>query len=120
MRIPDEGVEIVQGAEFIVNAVIIYRVVAVVGRREKDRVEVNGIYAQVEQIIQALADALQVTAVKTARGGAAVPGLDDRGIVGGVSIVKTIGENLVENRVRDPGGDGHGSSVKGKDERIEI
>ena len=64
MRRGAQGGKIVLRAEHRVDALIIIRVVAVIRPRHKNRVEIQDLHAQLPQIRQLLADAVQVAAVK--------------------------------------------------------
>ena len=91
-------------AEHRVDLLVVVRVIAMVRGRLEDRREVDGVDAQVAQIVEMLDDADQVAAlVAVIRRRRAplveVPGLGDR-----QAPREPIGEDLVEDRVADPVG----------------
>ncbi len=104
-----------------VNVLIIYRVIFMVAGRGEDRREIEGIDAQILQVIQVLDNPPQVAAEKFDPARLAkwtrylAPGpRDDRltitcilaitDIVGGIAIGKALGKNLVKDAVAHPQG----------------
>ena len=88
---------------------IIAGVVAVIGRREEDRVQINCIDAKIKQIIQFCQDALDISPLETFLRGRAAPALDICRVIIGAAIGKTIGKDLVKNGVLNPKWNAHKS-----------
>ena len=97
-----------------VYIIVIVGMVAVIGRRGKDRVEVNGSDPQVFQVIQFFGYAIQVAAFKAILGWGRVPGFEAQAWhpfappnYGGVAAGEAVGKDLVENGVLYPVRCGH-------------
>ena len=106
-------------AKMRVDVLVIHYIVFMVGKGGEDRVQVEGIDAQVSQVIQMLGDARQIAAVKNDTGvlilrRGAAPGQGLRTltavliifrarVVGGVAIGKAVREDLVKNALLHPG-----------------
>ena len=103
----EQGVEIFAYTEFWVDFIVVAGVVAVVGGGEENGVEVEGVHAELEEIIEFLDDAAQVAAHKIVEGRFCSPFCDVGGVISRVAVGETVGENLVENRVLYPVRDGH-------------
>ena len=76
-------------AEVRIDMLIVLAVVFMTGRGDEDRVEVEGLNAQILQVIQLINDALQVTAVEGADvgiGGRGIPVGDVFGMAYGVLV----------------------------------
>jgi hypothetical protein len=92
-----------------VHLVVVVRVVAVVGRRRKDGVQVEGRHPQVVEVIEGVNDAVEVSALEALLLGRTSPGLE-----GHVLLVldlpaagEAVGKDLVEDGVLDPVGSQH-------------
>jgi len=97
-------------AEDGIDLQVVVGMVAVVGGGLEDRRKVNGIDAQVLQVIQLFQHADQVAALESVAGGRGVPGfqvgwLGDLRIPGGCKPVR---EDLVKNSMMNPFGGGKG------------
>ena len=103
--------------EMGVDMPIILRIVFMIAWRNKKRIEIKHLYAQLRQIVQLIEHALQIAAVKTvniACGRQAVPIRDLLGfllqinifirfhIIGDIPIGKAIGVNLIHHRALRP------------------
>jgi len=82
--------------------------VAVVGGRREDGVQVDGVDAQLGQIVEALDDAGQIAALKAVGSGRAAPGLELHtcsrragAVVVGVAG-EAVGEYLIEDGISNP------------------
>ena len=130
----NQGIIIRLVTKHLVDAQVIRGVVAVIRGRGEDRIEVDRIDAQSNQVIQLFGQTSQVTAVEVLGVGAFAgvvcvsPWIADEGVpvfchgtincsalfaiekrssglvVGGVAISKTVGEYLVDDGVLDPAG----------------
>ena len=78
-----------------------------VGRGEENGVEIEGVHAEIEEVIEFLDDAAQVAAHEIIEGRFCAPFRDVGGIIAWVGVGETVGENLVEDCVLYPVGDGH-------------
>src|SRR4029079_17335227 len=76
----------------------------VVGRGLEDRRQVDGGDPQVFEIVEMLDDAAQVAALETEVRRRRVPRFEDTRLVDAVAGGEPVGEDLVEDRVPDPGG----------------
>ena len=112
-RVPDDP------AEMRVDMVIVLGVVFVIGRRDKEGIEINGLDTQVPQIIQLVHDPLQVTAVElpdviggrqlvpvlnTDHVAAAVVIFIRQDIIRPVSVAETVHEDLIHDAAGRPQG----------------
>ena len=70
--------------------------------KAEDRRQVQRRDAQVADVIQFVEDPLQIAAHEVAERGRRAPRLGVGRIVGRVAVTKTIGKNLIEDRVADP------------------
>ncbi len=100
---------------------IVYHIIAVVTIGSKDRIEIEGIHAEVGQVVEPLLDACQVTAKELDQLGrvavrqrrlapadssgrlAAVLEFAVANVVPRIAVGKAIGEDLVKDAVADPG-----------------
>ena len=85
-----------------VHMPVIIGVVAVVGGGHEDRVEVERVDPEVLQIVQFLIDAQQIPALKACPRQRRIPRFDIGGLFKIIGFCKTVGENLVKDRVFDP------------------
>ena len=96
-----EGVEVSFVTEDRVDLEVVVGVVAVICRGLKDRVEVEGVYAELLKVVEVLLYSPQGASLETVYGGPRLPGfqvLRFRALVAG----KTVREDLIEDRVRHP------------------
>ena len=91
-------------AEERVDPVVVPGVVAVVRGGGEDRVEVEGVHAEVLQVVELLGDAEEVAPLEAVGGRRGVPGLEVRGPGEALAPREAVGEDLVEDGVADPGG----------------
>src|SRR5690554_5565763 len=87
---------------------VVVRVVAVVGARREDRVQVDRVAPEVLDVRKAFDNAGKVPAEEVLSGRRGAPRFDTRRIVRGVTVAEPVGEDLVEDRVVYPVGDRHG------------
>ena len=101
-------------AEQGVDRQVVVRVVAVVRRRREDRVEVDRVDAQRNEMVEMLGDAEEVPALEAGLGGRRVPGLQRARLVDPRARREAVREDLVEDGVADPirGYDGHGLDLR--------
>ena len=101
----------VVAAEQGVDLVVVVRVVAVVGRRGEDGIQIEGGNAQVVQVVEVVDDAVEVAALKPLFFGRGAPRLEgDLLLLGHLSAPgKAVREDLVEDGVLCPVGGGHGA-----------
>ena len=78
-----------------------------VGCRLKDGVQVNGINAQVKQLVEALDDPAQIAALVTPDRRWGTPFLEVGRVIGRIAISKAVRKNLIENRILHPIWDSH-------------
>ena len=94
-----------------VDLFVIVRVITVVGRRLKDRREVDGVHTQVDEIIEVLDDADQVTPLIAVIGRRCAPLVQVPRLRHRQRPRKAVGKDLVENRVANPVGRLSGSAT---------
>jgi len=83
--------------------------VAVIGSRGEDRVEVDGRDAQLLQVVEMFCDAQKVAALEAMDSGCRVAWLQVQSCLGNaVALGKAIGEDLVKDGVLYPVGSVHG------------
>lgn len=80
----------------------VLRVVAVVRARGEDRVEVEGRYAEVVQVVELLDHAEEVAALVTVQCGRGIPLLEVARLVNSWATCEAVGEDLVEDGVLHP------------------
>ncbi|MNL28997.1 hypothetical protein D3C87_1506680 [compost metagenome] len=96
-------------AEGRVHVHVVAGVVLVVAAAGEDRVEVEGVDAQLLEVGELLGHPVQVAAHEVVEGRRGAPGRDPLGIVGAIAVGEALGEDLVEDGVLGPvGGPGKG------------
>jgi hypothetical protein len=85
-----------------VDRQVVVRVVAVVGRRGEDRVEVDRRDAQSLEVVQVVDHAVQVTALEPVVGRRGVPGLEGPGRMDTAAAGEPVREDLVEDGILHP------------------
>ena len=103
-----KGQEFHFGPQFWVNLEIIHRVIAMVGGREKDRVQIDRIDPQIKQVIHAVNDPLNIPAMKTLVGRFGVPGYNGFWVVCRMTVGKPVRKDLIKNAILHPGRYAHG------------
>ncbi len=85
-----------------VHSVVVISVVAVVGCRLEDGVEIDGIDAQIGQIIQMFEHADEVPTLVAVYCGGAVPRFEVGGLAQGIAVCEAVREYLIEYGVLYP------------------
>jgi hypothetical protein len=83
-------------------------VIPVVGSRLENGVEINRRYPQVLQVIQMFDDPEQIATFETVRCGGRFPGFQVVRLTQVLAAGESIGEDLIEDGVVDPGGRSEG------------
>ena len=99
----DQVGERLVAAEQRIDREVVVRVISVVRRRREDRVQVERVDAQVLEIAELVGEAAQVAALEPVGGRGRVPALEAAGFVDAVTLGEPVGEDLVEDRIADPG-----------------
>ncbi len=89
-------------AEQRIDREVVVRVVAVVEPPTEDRVQVQRVDPEVDQVVQPLDDPEQVAALEPMRRGRRVPRLQVAGLADAIARREPVGKDLVEDRVADP------------------
>ena len=106
-------------AEHRVDLLVVVRVVAMVRRRLEDRREVDGVDAQVLQVIEVLDDADQVAPLVAVIGRRSAPLVQVLRLGDRQAPREAVGKDLVEDRVANPiGGLGIGTDGPPRTSRI--
>src|SRR5690606_25568236 len=92
------------GAKVRVDLQVIAVVELVIGTGLKNGVEVDGVDAEIHQVVQAIQNALQVAPHKVVQSGRGAPRHASRGVVGRVAVAKPLRKDVVEDGVMDPAG----------------
>ena len=103
--------EVCHRTQLGINFVIAGGVVPVSGWREENWIQVDGIDAQILQVLNAVNDATKIAALEQVNGRWSTPTLYVGRIILFLAIFKSIWKNLVKNTVLDPGGYCHEDSL---------
>jgi hypothetical protein len=106
-----QGVKIPWASQLWVDSIIILGIVAMVGGGLKDGVKVDRIDTQIQQVIEMIDDAPQISTLEIPVGRRRTPGVHIGRIIRRIAVCETIWEDLVEDSVVDPGGNRHGIRV---------
>ena len=98
----DEDIKCFPATQQRINQVIVMRVVAMVGSRLKDRVEVDGIDPQVLQVVQFFIDTQKVSTFETLYCWGRVPWFHVIRLDNFLTMRKAVRENLVKNCIFNP------------------
>ena len=90
-------------AEQRVDLEVVVRVIAVVRGGTEDRCQVDRGDPEVLEVVEALGDPAQVAALEAVVGRRRVPRLEDTRLVDPVAAGEPVREDLIEDRVADPG-----------------
>ncbi len=93
----------VVAAEQRVDLEVVVRVIAMVRGRTEDRGQVDRGDPEVLEVVEVLGDPAQVAALEPVIGRRRVPRLEDARLVDPVAAGEPVREDLVEDRVADPG-----------------
>ena len=104
MGLVDQSPEGRRSAEHGVDLFVVVRVIAVVGRRLKDRREIDGVDAQVGQVVEVLDDADQVAPLIAVVSRRCAPLVEVARLGHRHAPREAIGKDLVEDRVANPVG----------------